>query len=224
MNSATPNLEQSRFNMVEQQIRPWEVLNQAVLDLLYLVPRERFVPEQYRALAFSDLEIPLGPVPNQRMWAPKMEARVLQELGLEKTDRVLEIGTGSGYFAALLSHCAGKVISVELSPGLAALGERNLAAAGIHGVVVEQGDGAKGYSRHGPYDVIVLTASTPVVPDVLFEQLKSGGRIFAIVGDEPVMTAQILSQDASGTIYRKELFETCIAALENAVQPVRFHF
>ena len=218
------NIEQARFNMVEQQIRPWEVLDQEILDLLYLLRREKFVPEAHRALAFSDLEIPLGSEPGERMWAPRVEARVLQSLGLKKSDRVLEVGTGSGYFTALLAHCAGRVFSVEINTEIAKTGQANLAAESIDNAIVEIGDAALGWTRHAPYDVIVLTASTPVVPDSLLEQLKPGGRIFAIVGDEPVMAARVISRDASGCCVQKDLFETCIAPLTNALQPARFKF
>lgn len=223
MNTAL-NVEQARFNMVEQQIRPWEVLDQKVLDLLFLVHRENFVPETYRALAFSDLEIPLGKEPGERMWAPRVEARVLQNLNLGKTDRVLEVGTGSGYFSALLAHCAGRVFSVEINPGIAKMGQANLAAEGIDNVTVENGDAALGWARHAPYDAIVLTGSTPVVPQSLLDQIKPGGRLFAIVGDEPVMVATVMSRDASGIFLPKELFDTCIAPLTNASQPARFQF
>jgi len=154
------NLEQMRLNMVEQQIRTWEVLDQDVLDLLYIVPREEFVPQKHRALAFSDMEIPIGE--GQRMWQPKMEARVLQELGVRKTDRVLEVGTGSGYLTALLSHRAGQVCSVEINPTLAAFGRSNLERHGADNITLEIGDAAHGWTARAPYDVIVLTGdSTP---------------------------------------------------------------
>src|ERR687892_564296 len=156
------NVEQARANMVEQQIRPWEVLDQDVLDLLYVVPREQFVPEKHRALAFSDMEIPIGE--GQKMWQPKMEARVLQELGVKKTDRVLEVGTGSGYLTALLSHRAAHVFSVEIKPALAQLGRSNLERHGAEHVTLECGDAARGWPNPAPYDVIVLTGSTPLVP------------------------------------------------------------
>ena len=145
------NLEQARTNMVEQQIRTWEVLDQDVLDLLYVVPREAFVPEKHRALAFSDLEIPIGE--GQRMWQPKLEARVLQELNVRKADRVLEVGTGSGYFTALLSHRAAQVVSVEINPALAAFGRANLERHGADNVTLEIGDAARGWPAHAPYDV-----------------------------------------------------------------------
>jgi len=210
------NLEQARTNMVEQQIRTWEVLDQDVLDLLYLVPREEFVPEKHRTLAFSDLEIPIGE--GQKMWQPKMEARVLQELGVRKTDRALEVGTGSGYFTALLSHRAGRVHSVEINPKLAAYGRSNLERHGADNVTLEIGDAARGWPSQAPYDVIVLTGSTPTLPASFFEQLAPGGRLFAVVGEAPAMRARLIS---STTI---DLFETVLPPLVNAEQPSRFRF
>ena len=216
------NLEQARDNMVEQQIRTWEVLDQDVLDLLYAVPREAFVPEKHRALAFSDLQIPIGE--GERMWEPKLEARVLQEMHLKKTDRVLEVGTGSGYLTALLAHRAGRVHSVEIKPGLAQLGRRNLERHGAGNVTLETGDGARGWPDHAPYDAIVLTGSTPVLPHTLQEQLAVGGRLFAVVGERPVMTARIVTCTAPGAFHAVDLFETVIDPLVNAEQPARFRF
>jgi protein-L-isoaspartate(D-aspartate) O-methyltransferase len=215
------NLEQARTNMVEQQIRTWEVLDQDVLDLLYVVPRETFVPEKHRALAFSDLEIPIGE--GQRMWQPKLEARVLQELNVRKADRVLEVGTGSGYFTALLSHRAAHVVSVEINPTLAAFGRTNLERHGADNVTLEIGDAARGWPAHAPYDVIVLTGSTPLLPPSFLEQLAPGGRLFAVVGEAPAMTARIVA--SSGTGWRSDnLFETVILPLVNAEHPSRFRF
>ena len=219
------NLEQARTNMVEQQIRTWEVLDQDVLDLLYVVPREAFVPEKHRALAFSDLEIPIeeGVKAGQRMWQPKLEARVLQELNVRKADRVLEVGTGSGYFTALLSHRAAQVVSVEINPALAAFGRANLERHGADNVTLEIGDAARGWAAHAPYDVIVLTGSTPLLPPSFVEQLAPGGRLFAVVGEAPAMTARIVV--SSGTGWRSNtLFETVILPLVNAEQPSRFRF
>ena len=142
------NLEQARTNMVEQQIRTWEVLDQDVLDLLYLVPREEFVPAQHRALAFSDLEIPIGE--GEKMWQPKLEARVLQEMNLRKTDLVLEVGTGSGYLTALLAHRAGHVHSVEIKPKLAELGRANLARHGVDNATLHLGDASHGWPAQAP--------------------------------------------------------------------------
>jgi len=216
------NLEQARNNMVEQQIRTWEVLDQDVLDLLYLVPREEFVPAQHKALAFSDMEIPIGE--GERMWQPKLEARVIQELNIRKTDHVLEVGTGSGYLTALLSHRAGDVHSVEIKPALAEFGRRNLSRQGLDNVTLHAGDAARGWPRQAPYDVIVLTGSTPVLPRAFLEQLAPGGRLFAVVGEAPAMSARLVSCSARGACASVDLFETVIAPLVNAEQPSRFKF
>ncbi len=216
------NLEQARFNMVEQQIRPWEVLDQAVLDLLYAVPREEFVPAAFRKLAFVDMEIPLGE--GEAMMAPKVEARVVQELALKKTDRVLEVGTGSGYLTALLARCAAHVTSLEIRPQLAAFGRDNLARHGADNVTLEVGDGARGDAKRAPYDAIVLTGSTPVLPAALKEQLAPGGRLFAVVGEPPVMVAQLVTCTAPGAFGTRALFDTVLAPLVNAAQPPRFKF
>src|SRR5476651_373773 len=202
------NLEQARTNMVEQQIRTWEVLDQDVLDLLYAVPREDFVPPACRNLAFTDMEIPIGE--GQRMWAPKLEARVLQELNVKRTDRVLEVGTGSGYLTALLAHRAAHVYSVEILPVLAAAGRANIARHGVDNVTLEVADGARGYAKWGPCDVVVLTGSVPVIPQGVLDCLAPGGRAFAVVGDAPAMTAKLLMCTAPGTygtFRTAELFE-----------------
>jgi protein-L-isoaspartate(D-aspartate) O-methyltransferase len=216
------NLEQARHNMVEQQIRTWEVLDQDVLDLLYAVPREDFVPSAYRNIAFSDLEIPLGE--GERMWPPKLEARVLQELAVQRSERVLEVGTGSGYLTALLAHRAAQVYTVEIRPALAEFGRANLARHGRDNVVAEVGDGAFGYPNWAPYDVIVLTGSTPLVPQSLLDSLAPGGRLFAVVGDAPAMAARIFTCVAPGAIRTMDLFETVVAPLANCAQPSRFTF
>ena len=226
--NAVMNIEQARFNMVEQQIRTWGVLDPQILDLLHAVRREEFVPPAYRLLAFSDLEIPLVPQAEacETMWAPKFEARILQELEVKKSESVLEIGTGSGYFAALLAHQADRVHTVEINPKLVALGQENLRRAGIGNAVVEQGDGSRGWNAKAPYDVIVVTSSLPVVGADLLAQLRPGGRLFAVVGDPPVMAARLItaSADGSGSHVHRDLFETCLAQLKNAPQPERFHF
>ena len=216
------NVEQARFNMVENQIRPWEVLDQQVLDLLYVVKREAFVPAAYQALAFSDLEIPIGQ--GEHMWQPKLEARVLQELAVKPADQVLEIGTGSGYFAALLAYRARHVYSVEIHPELKALGEANLRRAGAANVSVELGDGARGWTKHAPYDIIVLTGSTPVLPPQLLQQMKVGARLFAVVGNPPVMAARLVTCTGEGIHNSIDLLETSIAPLANALAGERFSF
>ena len=216
------NLEQARTNMIEQQIRTWEVLDQEVLDLLYVVPREEFVPEPHRALAFSDLELPIGE--GERMWQPKLEARVLQELSLRKTDQVLEIGTGSGYLSALMAHRAGQVCSVEIKPALAAFGRGNLERHGIDNVTLETGDAARGWPQRAPYDAIVLTGSTPVLPRAFLEQLAPGGRLFAVVGEPPAMRARLVVCSSPGAWRSADLFETVIAPLANAERAPQFRF
>ena len=222
------NFEQARSNMVEQQIRTWEVLDQEVLDLLYVVPREEFVPGKHRALAFSDLEIPLDEGTkagsSERMWQPKLEARVLQELGVRRTDRVLEVGTGSGYLTALLAHRAAQVVSVEIRPELAKLGRGNLERHAAENVTLELGDAARGWPRHAPYDVIVLTGSTPVLPRALLGQLAAGGRLFAVVGEAPIMAARLVECSTAHAFHDTTLFETVIAPLVNCEQPPRFRF
>jgi protein-L-isoaspartate(D-aspartate) O-methyltransferase len=215
------DFEQARFNMVEQQIRTWSVLDQDVLDLLFTVHREDFVPPAYKALAFADLEIPLGD--GERMWTPKMEARVLQELDLREGETVLEIGTGSGYLTALMSKCAGEVVSVEINPRLSTEAHTRLATAGIRNARLERGDGARGYGNDA-YDAIVLTGSTPILADSWVKQLKPGGRLFAVIGDAPVMTARLVRWTAPGAITHENLFETVVLPLRNAPQPARFVF
>jgi len=223
------NLEQARANMVEQQIRPWEVLDQDVLDLLYAVPREEFVPVACRNLAFTDMEIPIGE--GEKMWPPKMEARVLQALAPRRSDRVLEIGTGSGYLTALLAHRSAQVVSVEIRPALAAFGKANIARHGVDNVTLVVGDGASGVpqgaSREEPYDIVVLTGSVPVLPRSLLESLAPGGRAFAVIGEAPLMTASIVVRAARGnppSLRTTGLFETVIAPLANCEQPSRFEF
>ncbi|MDE2584033.1 MAG: protein-L-isoaspartate O-methyltransferase [Betaproteobacteria bacterium] len=215
------NLEQARFNMVEQQIRPWEVLDQEVLDLLFVVKREAFVPAAYQALAFADLEIPLAS--GASMLAPKIEARLLQELGLKKTDKVLEIGTGSGYMAALLAARADQVTTVEINAELAKTAKANLVRAGVSNVSVETGDGARGWGKE-TYDVIVISGSLPFLPESLLKQLKVGGRLVAIVGELPVMEAQLVTCTAEGTYASVNLFETVAVPLQNAPQRDNFRF
>lgn len=220
------DIEQSRFNMVEQQIRTWDVLDQQVLKLLFELRREEFVPVAYRSLAFVDMEIPLGY--GQVMLAPKLEARMLQELQIKDTDRILEIGSGSGYFTALLASRGDHVYSVEIVPELKSMAEKNLQMHRIGNVTLETGDGARGWPQHGPYDVIALTGSTPVLPEAFQKSLRPGGRLLAIVGDAPVMEAVLVTcvtqEEKAGLYNSVSLFETCISPLKNAKQPERFAF
>ena len=216
------NFEKARFNMVEQQIRPWEVLDQDVLDLLMTVKREEFVPAAYRDLAFTEVEIPIGC--GQVMLKPVIEGKVLQALRLGKADSVLEIGTGSGYFAALLAARTEWVRTIEIEPELVKLASANLARNGVENVVVVQGDGIGGWAERAPYDVIVVSGGLPFVPQALLEQLKVGGRLFAFVGEAPVMKARLITCEAEGRFRTEDVFETVVPMLENAPQREAFSF
>ena len=216
------NLEQARYNMVESQIRTWEVIDQGVLDLLFIIKRENFVPAQYRSLAFVDMEIPLGQ--GEIMLPPKLEARIVQELEIKKTDTILEVGTGSGYTTALLAHLGKHVFSVEMLAEFSQQAEQRLAAHEINNVTLEIGDAARGWGGRAPYDVIVLTGSVPVLPNTFLGQLKPEGRLFAFVGDAPAMQAKLVLHTARGVFNTIDLFETCIPPLRNAMQPERFVF
>lgn len=216
------NIEQARFNMVEQQIRTWEVLDPVVLDLLMRMHREDYVPPQYHALAFADMEIPLGH--GESMLSPKIEARMLQGLALKPSDRILEVGTGSGYMTALLAALGAHVYSVEIVAEFSQAARARLAGHGIVNVTLDTGDAARGWDQRAPYDVIVLTGSVPVVPDAFLKSLLPGGRLLAVVGEPPVMEARLVTCAAAGAYDTVELFETCITPLRNALQPARFVF
>ena len=216
------NFEQARFNMVEQQIRPWEVLDQDVLDLLMTVKREEFVPAVYRDLAFTEVEIPIGC--GQVMLKPVIEGKVLQALRLGKSDSVLEVGTGSGYFAALLAARTEWVRTIEIEPELVKLASANLARNGVENVVVVQGDGIGGWAERAPYDVIVVSGGLPFVPQALLEQLKVGGRLFAFVGEAPVMKARLVTCEAEGRFRTEDIFETVVPMLKDAPQRDGFSF
>ena len=216
------NLEQARSNMVESQIRTWEVLDQAVLDLLLQVRREEFVPEQYRNLAFADMEIPLGH--GESMLTPKMEARMVQELGVRKTDRILLIGTGSGYVAALLAKLGGQVVAVERQQDFTHAAARKLAGHGIANVQLLTGNGSEGWPAHAPYDAILVTGSMSVLPESIQTQLAMGGRLLAVIGEAPVMTANLVTRISQQAFNTVGLFETSIPPLRDARQPERFVF
>ncbi|PMS15831.1 protein-L-isoaspartate O-methyltransferase [Trinickia dabaoshanensis] len=216
------NIEQARFNMIEQQIRPWDVLDQDVLNLLSVVKRENYVPAAYREIAFADLEVPLPA--GEHMLFPRVEARILQELAVKKHETVLEIGAGSGYMAALLAHRARHVLTVDIKPELAELAKRNLAENGVTNAEVATGDGARGWPASAPYDVICVSGGLPVLPQEMLEQLKIGGRLAAFVGTAPVMKAQIITRVDEKQFRVADVFETYIEPLINAVQPPRFKF
>jgi protein-L-isoaspartate(D-aspartate) O-methyltransferase len=216
------NLEQARNNMIQQQIRPWEVFDQGVLDLLDVVRREEFTPTAYRTLAFADMEIPLGH--GASMLAPRIEARALQTLKIRKTDKVLEIGTGSGYMAALLAAHAGHVHSVEIVAELADAARATLKHQGIGNVAVVTGDAAQGWVAQAPYDAIMVSGGMPLLPQTLLNQLKIGGRLLAFVGEAPIMEVQFVTRTAEKTFKCVSLFETAVPQLANTQQPARFSF
>lgn len=216
------DVERARFNMVEQQIRPWDVLDTKVLDLLHIVKREDYVPAAYKALAFADLEIPIGL--GEKMLSPKLEARILQELAINPTDRILEVGTGSGYMTALLASQGAHVYSVDIADAFIKVAGSRLAQHGIHNVTLEQGDAASGWDKHGPYDVIVLTGSVPLLSPSFQQSLTAGGRLFAVVGEAPAMDARLITCSEPGVYSTASLFETCVPALRNAPQSARFSF
>jgi protein-L-isoaspartate(D-aspartate) O-methyltransferase len=216
------NIEQARFNMIEQQIRPWDVLDTEVLSLLSVVKRELFVPAAYRNLAFADIEIPLPS--GQKMLFPRVEARTLQALAVKKHETVLEIGTGSGYMAALLAARAQHVVSVEIEPELVHFADDNLRQNGVTNAEVVLGDGLAGQPEKGPYDVICVSGGLPTVPQTLLQLLKPGGRMVAFVGQRPVLRAQLVTRVGEQQFTVADLFETWVDHLVNAVEPSRFKF
>jgi protein-L-isoaspartate(D-aspartate) O-methyltransferase len=216
------NVEQARFNMVEQQIRPWEVLDTDVLDLLFKVKREMFAPAEHRDIAFADLEIPIGH--GEAMMQPKVEARILQELTIAPHEGVYEVGTGSGYMTALLASRARHVTSAEIHADLNARAEENLRRAGLGNVTLVVGDSAAAPLADSNFDVIVVTGSVPLIPQAFLDRLNPGGRLFAVVGDPPVMEATLVRQQEKGAVQQVKLFETLLKPLVNAVQPPRFRF
>jgi protein-L-isoaspartate(D-aspartate) O-methyltransferase len=221
------NFEQARFNMIEQQIRPWDVLDAGVLQLLAVVKREDFVPLAYKQVAFTDMEIPLqaGGKDGLTTLSPKVEARLLQDLAVHKHEKVLEIGTGSGYMAALLAHKAQRVISLEINEAQAQTARDNLQKAGVHNCEVRVADGSKAdLSVDGPFDVIVLSGSVASVPESLKTLLKPGGRLAAIVGNEPVMCATFVTKSATGACVTTQPWDTVAPRLQGFADTPKFSF
>lgn len=220
------NNDIARFNMIEQQIRPWDVLDGQVLSLLSVVKREDFVPMAHKALAFVDMEVPLSSSSKdgQVMLAPRVEARFLQDAAIQATDKVLEIGTGSGYMAALVAKQAASVLSLEIDAGLAQQARTNLQAAGIANVEVRQADGSQGAPADGPFDVIFLSGSVPEVPQALLNQLKTGGRLLAVVGEDPVMRASVITRTGDQQWQTSEPWDTLAPRLQGFPEHNRFSF
>ena len=214
------NFEQARFNMIEQQIRTWEVFDQAVLELLTRVPREDFVPVQYRQLAFTDMCLPLAQ--GEEMMPPRVEARILQALNIKASDTVLEIGTGSAYLTALLASLARHVYSVDIHSEFTESARSKLAEHNIHNVSLETADAAQGWPKQAPYDVIVITGSMPVFPEKLKQDLNIGGRLLVITGDSPAMEVNLITRVGNQDWTQEVLFETDIPPLKNAPEPERF--
>lgn len=212
----------ARRNMVENQIRTWEVIDSRVLELVGRMPREDFVPEPHRALAYADMWLPLGR--GQVMMPPKMEARILQELEIDPQDKILEVGTGSGFMTALLASLGGHVHSVEIIPEFKLRAQEKLAAHGIQNVTLEVGDAARGWARHAPYDVICITGSLPLLPEEFLRELAPGGRLFAVVGRSPAMEAKLIRRLDELGLSELSLFDTDLPPLINAPEPSKFVF
>ena len=221
---ANLDLDKARFNMIEQQVRPWEVLDAHVLELLDTVHRDLFVPAGQQALAYVDMELPVGTGQGQVMLAPRVQARMVQELALQSTDKVLEVGTGTGFTAALMAQQAEQVLSLETDAQLAEQARANLARANIHNAQVRQADGSHGAAADGPFDAIMLSGSVPEVPQSLLDQLKVGGRLVAIVGQEPIMRATIITRVSDHSWSTQQPWDANAPRLTGFVEPTRFEF
>lgn len=217
-----PSYEKARFNMVEQQVRPWEVLDAQVLELIGSMPREHFVPEKYRGLAYADIEIPLGG--GQKMMFPRVEGRLLQALDIQSEEAVLEIGTGSGYLTACLARMGGSVISQEINPEFTEQARTKLAELGIENVQLRTTDSLNDDVESGPFDAIAVTGSLPSIPDNLKQRLAIGGRMFIVTGDAPAMTAYLVIRQGENEWQTEALFETDIERLINAPVIKKFEF
>jgi len=218
------DLNQARFNMIEQQIRPWEVLDPQVLELLSVVRREDFVPLAHQALAFVDMDIPTGKLPGQVMLAPRVQARLVQDLAVKKSDKVLEIGAGTGFMTALLAHQAAQVLSFEIDAELARQATANLQKAGVSNAKVRHADGSNGAASEGPFDVIVLGGSVAEVPQALLQQLAVGGRLATIVGEEPMMRATVVTRTGQNSFVTAQPWDANAPRLIGFAEPSAFRF
>ena len=208
------NIEHARFNMIEQQIRPWGVLDSSVLSALEKVPREAFVPPEFRHLAFADIEIPIGR--GQTMMEPKLSARLLQALAPQPGEKILEIGTGSGYVTALLAHAGATITTVDIYPDLLESAAAVLGALGVDNVSLEAGDASAGWSKGDAWDGILLTTSVPQLPAAFAESLAPGGRAVAVIGEAPAMEAVRAERDPTGSLLMTSLFDTQLPPMVNA--------
>ncbi len=222
MPTSQTDFEQARFNMIEQQVRTWEVLDQRVLDTMNSIPRENFVPQRYRSLAFADTNIPLGN--KQVMMAPKVEGRLLQALGITSEDSIIEVGTGSGYLTACLANLGKHVTSIDIVPEFTTTATEKLAGQGITNITLETADVANGLNSSEQYDVIAVTGSLPLLQQQFHENLKPGGRLFVITGNLPIMEAMLITRINQDNWSQECLFETCIPPLEHATRPQGFVF
>lgn len=218
------SIERARFNMIEQQIRPWNVSDERVLATMAGIPREEFAPQAYRNLAYADIEIPIDE--GQVMLAPKLVARMLQALAIRPTDKILEIGTGTGFVTACLARLGGPVASIEIHPTLAEQARKVLGALQLGNLEVREGNGLQAPTAGAPFDAIAVTGSLPNDEALagLQDQLKPGGRLFAVVGEDPIMEALLVTREAAGRFRRELLFETSVPVLEGAPEPKRFVF
>ena len=216
------NIEQARFNMIEQQIRPWKVLDQQVLDVMATLPREQFVPDAYQGLAFADIAIPLGR--NRFMLHPREEGRLLQAVKPKLNEKVLVINSGSGYITALVASMAEEVVAVDCDEEFASTCREKLAALNINNVTVDCGDGSDGWQSQAPYDVIIILGSMQILPESIRTQLNIGGRMFCIIGKEPTMEALAITRTSENEWQEECLFETVVPALENSPIAEQFHF
>jgi len=216
------NVELARLNMLESQIRTWDVTDARVLELIARAPREDYVPAQYRNLAFVDMAIPLGH--GQVMMHPKLEARLLQALDINPRDKILEVGTGSGYLTALLAALGNHIYSVEIIPEFSTDAARKLAAHGVQNVTLDVGDAAAGWNRNAPYNVVLITGSLPILPESFAQSLAPNGRMIAIVGNAPAMEVKLIQRAGNGALRETVLLETDIPALINARAPSAFTF
>lgn len=216
------NLEQARINMLKQQIRAWGVLDDNILDLIKTTPREEFVPSDYRKLAFADINIPLSH--GEVMLTPREEARLLQALSINPTDTVLHVGTGSGYVTALLAKLASHVDSIDIHADFTANARAKLEQLNICNVELHTADAARGWPARKNYDAIVITGSLPLLPETFKTSLAIGGRLFAIVGQAPVMEALVITRTSENKWQTQTLFETLVPPLHNAIKLETFVF